>query len=75
MDEADFGGGARVKTQRRARRPARNPCNQAGDCDAVFSYPMFRDLEKSQTVFTDIAAHGNRILSHPITRQPFGLAS
>jgi predicted permease len=32
-------------------------CNQAGDCSEVFSYPMFRDLEKQQTVFTGIAAH------------------
>ena len=32
-------------------------CNQAGDCDHVFSYPMYRDLQKMQTVFTDIAAH------------------
>ena len=32
-------------------------CNQAGDCDAVFSYPMFRDLETQQTVFAGIAAH------------------
>ena len=32
-------------------------CNQAGDCDHVFSYPMFRDLQKMQTVFTDVAAH------------------
>ena len=28
-----------------------------GDCEAVFSYPMFRDLERVQTVFTGIAAH------------------
>jgi predicted permease len=28
-----------------------------GHCDAVFSYPMFRDLERVQTVFTGIAAH------------------
>lgn len=28
-----------------------------GDWDEVFSYPMFRDLEKAQTVFTGIAAH------------------
>jgi putative ABC transport system permease protein len=28
-----------------------------GECDAVFSYPMFRDLERVQTVFTGIAAH------------------
>ena len=33
-------------------------CNQAGDCEtAIFSYPMFRDLEAQQTVFTGIAAH------------------
>ena len=32
-------------------------CNQAGDCDSVFSYPMFRDLEDVQTVFTGLAAH------------------
>jgi putative ABC transport system permease protein len=32
-------------------------CNQAGDCDVVFSYPMFRDLEREQKVFTGIAAH------------------
>ncbi len=38
-------------------RPGSNSCNQAGECDEVFSYPMFRDLEKAQTVFTGIAAH------------------
>ena len=32
-------------------------CGQAGSCDAVFSYPMFRDLERVQTSFTGIAAH------------------
>src|SRR5262249_30852766 len=32
-------------------------CGQAGDCDSVFSYAMFRDLQKAQTVFTGIAAH------------------
>ena len=32
-------------------------CNQSGDCDMVFSYPMFRDLQKMQTSFTGIAAH------------------
>jgi len=25
-----------------------NSCNQAGGCDEVFSYPMFRDLEKAR---------------------------
>src|SRR5688572_11433639 len=32
-------------------------CGQPGICDATFSYPMFRDLEQVQTVFTGIAAH------------------
>jgi predicted permease len=32
-------------------------CNQAGDCDQVFAYPMFRDLEREQKAFTGIAAH------------------
>jgi predicted permease len=32
-------------------------CNDAGDCDQVFSYPMFRDLERAQTPFTAVAAH------------------
>ena len=32
-------------------------CNMAGDCEAVFSYLMFRDLEVSQGSFTGIAAH------------------
>jgi predicted permease len=38
-------------------KPGSTSCNQAGDCDSVFSYPMFRDLERVQTVFTGIAAH------------------
>ncbi len=38
-------------------KPGSQSCNQAGDCDEVFSYPMFRDLERVQTVFTGIAAH------------------
>jgi predicted permease len=32
-------------------------CGLAGNCGATFSYPMFRDLEAQQTVFTGIAAH------------------
>src|SRR5262245_56369892 len=31
--------------------------NEAGSGAAVFSYPMFRDLERAQQVFTGIAAH------------------
>src|SRR3954469_13167108 len=40
-------------------KPGSTSCNQAGDCETVFSYPMFRDLEKVQTPFTGIAAHVN----------------
>ena len=36
-----------VNSSRPGRSRARNSCNQAGDCDEVFSYPMFRDLEKA----------------------------
>jgi predicted permease len=33
-------------------------CGQAGDCDEVFSYAMFRDLEKAKnTGFSGVAAH------------------
>jgi hypothetical protein len=32
-------------------------CGTPGGCEVVFSYPMFRDLERQQTVFTGIAAH------------------
>ena len=38
-------------------KPGFGSCGQAGDCDVVFSYAMFRDLQKVQAVFTDIAAH------------------
>jgi predicted permease len=41
-------------------KPGSQSSNQAGTQDEVFSYPMFRDLEKSQpaqTVFTGLAAH------------------
>jgi predicted permease len=37
--------------------PGSHSCSTAGDCSIIFSYPMFRDLEKAQTVFTGIAAH------------------
>jgi putative ABC transport system permease protein len=38
-------------------KPGSQTCNNAGDCDTVFSYLMFRDLQRVQTVFTGIAAH------------------
>jgi predicted permease len=38
-------------------KPGSTSCNQAGDCTEVFSYPMFKDLEREQQVFTSLAAH------------------
>ncbi|MDX1647604.1 MAG: ABC transporter permease, partial [Longimicrobiales bacterium] len=37
--------------------PGSQSCNQAGSCQEVWSYPMFRDLQREQGSFTDIAAH------------------
>ncbi|MEZ4413497.1 MAG: ABC transporter permease [Gemmatimonadales bacterium] len=37
--------------------PGSQSCSQIGECDEVFSYPMFLDLQREQQVFTDIAAH------------------
>ena len=34
-----------------------NSCNSAGGCDEVFSYPMFRDLERANSAFSGIAGH------------------
>jgi hypothetical protein len=38
-------------------KPGSQSCGQAGGCDEIFSYPMFRDLERAQTSFTGLAAH------------------
>ncbi len=38
-------------------KPGSQSCTNAGSCDDVFSYPMFRDLEREQKAFTGIAAH------------------
>ena len=43
-------------------KPGSTSCNQAGDCDEVFSYPMFKDLEREQKVFTGLAAHVTTML-------------
>ena len=50
--------------------PGSNSCNQAGDCDEVFSYPMFRDLEKAQTPFEGIAAHRLTGVSLTVRNEP-----
>ncbi len=38
-------------------KPGSQSCGQPGDCTEVFSYPMFKDLERQQTSFTGLAAH------------------
>ncbi len=38
-------------------RGGSNSTNNAGGIQSIFSYPMYRDLEKGQTVFTGLAAH------------------
>ncbi|MGH7467421.1 MAG: ABC transporter permease [Longimicrobiales bacterium] len=38
-------------------KPGSTSCGVAGSCEDVFSYLMFRDLERVQTSFTGIAAH------------------
>src|SRR4051812_43239786 len=38
-------------------RTGSDSCNQAGGCNEVFSYPMYRDLERAQSSFTAIVAH------------------
>jgi predicted permease len=37
--------------------PGSDSCNQSGSCEEVFSYAMFRDLEKANTPFMGVAAH------------------
>src|SRR5262245_52610609 len=32
-------------------------CNDAGECDEIFSYPMFRDLQARQDAFRGLAGH------------------
>jgi predicted permease len=46
-----------VNLQAPGPKPGSQSCNQAGNCENVFSYAMFRDLQKAHEVFTDIAAH------------------
>jgi putative ABC transport system permease protein len=38
-------------------KPGNDQCDQSGSCQEVFSYPMFRDLERAQSAFTGVAAH------------------
>ena len=38
-------------------KPGSQSCGGSGGCEDVFSYPMYRDLEKSQDVLVGLAAH------------------
>jgi predicted permease len=38
-------------------RAGNESCGDQGGCESVFSYPMFRDLEREQSPFTGIAGH------------------
>jgi len=37
-------------------KPGSTTCNQSGDCEVIFSYPMYRDLERAELPVT-LAAH------------------
>ena len=50
--------------------PGSNSCNQSGRCDEVFSYAMFRDLEKSPGPFTAVAAHRITSVSMAVRNEP-----
>jgi predicted permease len=51
--------------------PGSNSCNQQGGCDEIFSYPMFRDLERTQTALAGIAASRLFNASLAIDNEPF----
>lgn len=51
-------------------------CSQAGNCDQVFSYLMFRDLQKANTGLSGLAAHvsfGANVAYNDQTRTADGL--
>jgi len=50
--------------------PGSNSCNQAGDCEEVFSYAMLRDLERAKTPFTGIGAHRLTGVSLSVRNEP-----
>jgi len=49
--------GALVNFSAPGPNPGSQSCGTAGECNDVFSYAMFRDLQREQKVFTGIAAH------------------
>jgi predicted permease len=52
-------------------KPGSQSCNQAGSCEDVFSYAMFRDLEREQRAFSGIAAHNLTFFSLSYRDVPF----
>ena len=55
-------------------KPGGQSCGMAGSCEDVFSYPMFRDLQKSdQKVFSAIAAHRSMGANVGYERQAFSV--
>jgi predicted permease len=51
--------------------PGSNSCNQTGQCDEVFSYAMFRDLEKApQSPFSGLVGHRITNLSLSVRNEP-----
>ena len=50
--------------------PGSQSCNMTGGCNEVFSYPMFRDLERSQNVLTGLAGHRTFNANFAINGEP-----
>jgi len=51
-------------------KPGWQSCGQAGDCDETFSYPMFKDLQRAQTVMTGLAAHVSEGVNLAVNGEP-----
>ena len=52
-------------------KPGSQSCSDAGGCDVVFSYPMYRDLEAKQAAFAGIAAHRSFGTNLAVREEPF----
>ena len=51
-------------------KPGMTNCGQAGGCDDVFSYAMFRDLERTQKTLAGLAAHWGFGASLSLNNEP-----
>ncbi len=51
--------------------PGSTNCGNGGGCDVIFSYPMFRDLERADGPFSGVVAHRNFGASLSINEEPF----